>query len=203
MSGAPPFVAVTGAIGAGKSTALALLARLGAVVISTDEVVHELYRSAPVVRAMVDRFGPAVAPGGIVSREAVAARVFGDERDREWLEQLLWPLVRQRIGAWREATIAAAATAVAPPSALVVEVPLLFESGSERLYDATIAILADDGVRRSRARSRGQQRLSAREQRQFTPEEKAARSTFVVTNDGTLEQLQSKLSEILVMLRRV
>ncbi len=204
MSAVPPLVALTGGLGAGKSTALAALERLGAAVISTDDVVHDLYRSEPVVKAVSARFGPAVAPSGVISREAVAARVFADPREREWLEALLWPLVRERISAWREATIAASLESplVSPPSALVVEVPLLFESGGEGLYDASITILADDALRRARARARGHQDVSARERRQLTQEQKAARSTFVVVNDGTIEELESKLSELLVMLAR-
>ena len=59
-----PFIGLTGGIGAGKSTALAALERLGAVVLSTDAVVHELYDSDEVRDAVVERFGAAVAPGG-------------------------------------------------------------------------------------------------------------------------------------------
>ncbi len=192
----PPFVALTGGLGAGKSTALAVLARLGAVVISSDAVVHELYRSGGVRDAVTVRFGAEVAPDGVVDRAALAARVFANEDDRAWLEQLLWPLVHQQIADWRDRNN----LLDPPPAALVVEVPLLFEAGSDRMYDATIAVIASEEVRESRARARGDTFIAAREARQLSQHEKAARSTFVVRNDGTVEELESKLSSILAML---
>lgn len=192
----PPFVALTGGLGAGKSTALAVLEGLGAAVISSDAVVHELYAADSVRDAVVARFGVEVAPEGVIDRSALATRVFADEADRAWLEQLLWPLVHERIVTWREA----AGDAIPAPRALVVEVPLLFEAGSARLYDATIAVIADESVREVRAQTRGHRALAEREARQLSQEEKAARSTFVVVNDGTIEQLESKLSAILAIL---
>ncbi len=192
----PPFVALTGGIGAGKSTALAALERLGASVISSDAVVHELYESTAVRDAVLERFGPEVAPDGVVDRPALAARVFASDADRIWLEQLLWPEVHQRIAEWRED----GARIEPSPRVLVVEVPLLFEAGSDRMYDATIAVIADEAVREQRARERGHQALAQREARQLSQEEKAARSTFVVVNDASVEELEAKLSSILAML---
>jgi len=192
----PPFVALTGGIGAGKSTALAALERLGAAVISSDSVVHELYGSAAVRDRVVERFGPDVAPAGAVDRAALATRVFASDADRSWLEQLLWPAVHQRIAEWRERN----ARIEPPPRVLVVEVPLLFEAGSDQMYDATIAVIADEAVREERARERGHRALAQREARQLSQEEKAARSSFVVVNDGSVEELEAKLSAILAML---
>jgi dephospho-CoA kinase len=192
----PPFVALTGGLGAGKSTALAALERLGAAVISSDAVVHELYASDDVRDAVVARFGPDVAPNGVIDRAALASRAFASDQDRAWLEQLLWPLVQERIAAWREQ----AGRRQPPPRALVVEVPLLFEAGSDHMYDATVAVIADDGVREARAQRRGHRALAERAARQLTQEEKAARSTFVVSNDGSVGQLEAKLSAILAML---
>ena len=192
----PPFVALTGGLGAGKSTALAALERLGAVVISSDAIVHELYASDAVRDAVTTRFGADVAPAGIVDRSALAARAFATDEDRAWLEQLLWPLVRERVADWREQN----AQHEPPPPALVVEVPLLFEAGGDHIYDATIAVIADEAVREARAQVRGHHAVAEREARQFTQQEKAARSTFVVLNDGTVEELETQLSSILAML---
>ena len=192
----PPFVALTGGLGAGKSTALAALERLGAVVISSDAVVHELYGESAVRDAVTARFGAAVAPDGVVDRAALAARVFADQGDRDWLEQLLWPLVHRHVADWRDRS----SRLEPPPRALVVEVPLLFEAGSDHMYDATIAVIADEQIREARAKARGHQALAERQARQLTQQEKAARSTFVVLNDGTVDELESKLSSILAML---
>jgi dephospho-CoA kinase len=193
---APPFVGLTGGIGAGKSEALAALERLGAATISADAVVHELYRDPEVVRAIVDRWGEDVAPGGEADRPAIAAHAFGDPEERAWLEGLLWPKVGERVAAWREEQ----SRREPPPPALVVETPLLFEAGLERGYDATIAVIADESVRAERAAARGHAAVDERTARQLTQDEKAARASYVVENSGTIPELEAKLSALLAKL---
>ena len=190
---APPFVGLTGGIGAGKSEALAALARLGAATISTDAVVHQLYEEPEVRDAVVARWGPDVAPGGRVDRSAVARAAFATEEDRAWLERLLWPRVAQKVAEWR---------ATATGTALVVETPLLFEAGLERNYDATIAVVADESVRKERAAARGHASLDERTARQLSQDEKARRATYAVENAGTLEELEQELSGVLAKLTR-
>ncbi len=192
-----PFVGLTGGMGAGKSTALAALERLGAAVLSSDAVVHELYQGEQLHAAVVDRWGPAVAPGGVVDRSAVAERAFAGEEDRRWLEGLLWPLVGARVAAWLQEVRTGSGAGQPRPRAAVVEVPLLFEAGLEGLYDATIAIVADEQVRRERASTRGHALTDERAARQLSQEEKARRATFVVRNDGTEEELERGLSAVL------
>jgi len=189
----PPFIGLTGGIGAGKSTALAALERLGAACLSTDRVVHELYESADVRDAVVDRFGPEVLTEGRIHRGALAGRAFASDEGRRWLEDLLWPRVGARMMAWRQEQ----EQAEPPPRALVVEIPLLFESGLDRGYDATIAVIADEAVRHERAAGRGHEALDERTARQLTQEEKSHRATYTVVNDGTEAELASKLSAIL------
>ena len=189
-----PFLGLTGGIGAGKSEALAALERLGAATLSTDAVVHELYAGDEVRRAVVDRWGEDVAPRGEVDRAAVARRAFSDADERAWLEGLLWPLVGQRIQSFREEHDDA--------PALVVEVPLLFESGMDGAFDATIAVVADEDVRARRAGARGHEAVDERTSRQLTQEEKARRATYVVSNSGTLAELEQALSDVLARLIR-
>ena len=193
-----PLVGLTGGIGAGKSTALAALERLGAVVLSSDAVVHELYAGDSRLRdVVVERWGPEVAPAGSVDRAAIARRVFADDEQRRWLEATLWPLVGERVREWLTQ-----ARALSPvPRAAVVEVPLLFEAGMEGLYDSTIAIVAPEELRRARASGRGHELLQERAARQLSQEQKAARATFAVCNDGSEAELQEKLSEILDKLK--
>ena len=145
---------------------------------------------------MVARWGPEVAPGGVVDRAAVARRAFAGPEEREWLEQLIWPRVRERIARWRAEQ---SAGDPAPP-ALVVEVPLLFEGGSQSAYDVTIAIVADDRVRADRAAARGHEAVDERTARQLTQEEKAARADHVVRNDRDLVALEQELSSVLAKL---
>jgi dephospho-CoA kinase len=192
-----PFIGLTGGIGAGKSTALDALERLGAAVLSTDRVVHELYEDDEVKAAVTERFGPSVVPDGIVDRSAVARLAFATPEDRGWLEQMLWPRVSERIVAWRRGLEHASPK----PCAAVVEVPLLFESGMESVFGATIAVVADEDVRAGRAGVRGHQALAERSARQLSQEEKAERATYVVYNDGSFSDLESKLSAVLDMLR--
>jgi dephospho-CoA kinase len=193
---AVPFVGLTGGLGAGKSTALAALERLGAATLSTDAVVHELYAADEVRDAVVARWGEDVAPGGVVDRSAVARRAFADDAQRAWLEQLIWPLVGARVAAFREDAQAASP----PPRAAVVETPLLFEAGLDGLYDATIAVVADEQVRAQRAGARGHAVVDERAARQLSQDEKASRATYVVRNDGSVEQLEQELSAVLAKL---
>jgi dephospho-CoA kinase len=193
MKSEVPLVGLTGGMGAGKSTALAVFERLGAAVLSTDAVVHELYTGERLRDAVVARWGEEVAPGGVVDRSAVAARAFADEGDRMWLEGVLWPLVGERIGEWLTEVRARRPA----PRAAVIEVPLLFEAGMEDSYDATIAVIADEQVRRERAASRGHSSEDARAARQLSQEEKARRATFAVRNDGSEEDLAAQLSGVL------
>ena len=185
-AGAPLlFIGLTGGIGAGKSEALAALARLGAATLSTDAVVHELLDTAEVSDLLVERLGAKVAPGGRTDRRAVAEVVFDRPAEREWLEGVLWPRVRVEAGE-------------TPPRAAVVEVPLLFEAGADYGFDATVAVVADDRVRSSRADARGHAGLEARSARQLSQDEKARRATFVVHNDGDLALLERELERVLV-----
>lgn len=181
-------------MGAGKSTALAALEGLGAQVLSTDAVVHQLYGDKRVKDAVIERWGPEVAPGGVVDRAAVAARAFaGSDEDRRWLEGLLWPLVGARIAGWLEHV-----RALRPaPRAAVVEVPLLFEAGMEGGFDATIAVIAQEQTRSARAAGRGHALAGERAARQLSQEEKAERATFVVHNDGSEADLRRELTDVL------
>jgi dephospho-CoA kinase len=191
-----PFVGLTGGLGAGKSTALELLERLGAATLSTDAVVHELYATPELRDAVVARWGADVAPGGVVDRGAVAARAFAMPEERAWLEAEIWPRVAARIGAWRE-EIAARDPA---PAAAVVETPLLFEAGMDAIYDATVAVIADEAVRGQRAAARGHVGVDTRAARQLPQQEKARRATYTVVNSGTLEELETELSGVLARL---
>jgi len=193
---AVPLVGLTGGIGAGKSTALTELEALGAAVLSTDRVVHDLYETDSVRDAVRERFGAGVFDGAAVDRAALARRAFADDADRAWLEQLIWPLVGERVARFHDE----AARADPPPRAAIVESPLLFEAASADRYAATIAIVAADPLRAARIAGRDQAELARRERRQLPQAEKAARATFVVTNDGTRAQLRDSLAAILARL---
>jgi dephospho-CoA kinase len=160
--------------------------------------VHDLYRSDEVRDMVVERWGPEVAPDGQVDRSAVAQHAFASPGERAWLEGIIWPRVGERIAAF----CAEGHAADPPPRALVVETPLLFEAGMEELYDATIAVVAAEELRAERASARGHAAVDERNARQLPQEEKAARATYAVVNDGSREDLERALSDVLVKLGR-
>ena len=182
----PSLIGLTGGIAAGKSAALSILGEIGAATISTDEVVHDLLGSDEVRDRLVDRWGAEVAPGGTVDRGRVGAIVFEDPDELRWLESALHPLVGREVARWREGLGDEVAVAV-------VEVPLLFEGTMEPIFDATIAISAADAERERRAAERGTGALEARSGRQLSQDEKAARATHAIANDGSLADLEAEL----------
>jgi len=186
----PSLIGLTGGIAAGKSEALRILGELGAETVSTDALVHELLGTDEVRDLLVDRWGPHVAPDGEVERSVVAAVVFERPEELSWLESILHPLVGERVREWTEQL---------PPDAEVgvVEVPLLFEGTMASSFDATIAIVADDDDRAVRAAARGTGDLEARSGRQLSQEEKAARATHVIENNGSVTDLERELARLL------
>lgn len=191
-----PFVGLTGAIASGKSAALEALEDLGAATLSTDAVTHELLAGDEVATAIAGRWGEDVAPGGVVDRDRVGAIVFERPEELRWLESVLHPLVGARVVEWRAALPADKRLAV-------VEVPLLFETGMDAAFDATICIVAADEVRAERAGARGTELLAEREAKQLSQEEKASRATHVVTNDGTVADLEAALAALMPTLTTV
>jgi dephospho-CoA kinase len=191
-----PFVGLTGGLGAGKSEALLALGELGAATLSTDAVVHDLLAGDELRGIVAERLGDEVAPGGKLDRSLIAERVFADEDARRWLESELWPRVGLRVAEWKQEVDALDP----PPRAAVVEVPLLFESGMEQAFDATIAVVADEAVRSERAGARGHALVAERTGRQLTQEEKAQRADYEVRNEGSLEELRENLSRVLARL---
>jgi dephospho-CoA kinase len=191
----PLTIGLTGGIAAGKSEALAAFARLGASTLSSDAVVHELLDSEPLLGRLVERWGADIAPAGRVDRNRIGEVVFADPEQLNWLEQQIHPLVGERIGAW---------LGDLPDDGefAVIEVPLLFESGMDRAFDTTVAIVTDDDVRRERAAARGHALVDEREARQLAQGEKAERAEHTVRNDGSVEDLERALSALIEKLRR-
>jgi dephospho-CoA kinase len=186
----PVAVAITGGIGAGKTETLRSFARHGAATISSDDIVHQLLREDPEVRAtLLERFGTGILDdAGNVDRAAISRIVFDDDQALAWLEAVLHPRVVAHYLEWRDSL----AQLPERPAVSATEVPLLYEVGGETQFDAVVAITAPDDVRRARARVSSPEQ---RESRLLSDEEKLARADFGYVNDGTLQQLDDFVAE--------
>jgi len=180
----PLAVALTGGIAAGKSEALQAFARHGAATVSSDEIVHELYRDDSELQAALrERWGARVFADGEVDRAAIGRIVFADRDELAWLEAELHPRVRAATADW----LARQTSEVA-----VAEIPLLFETGGEARFDKVVVITAPAELRAER---RGE--LADREARLVPEEEKVRRADFAFVNDGTLEELDAFVAGVL------
>jgi len=183
----PACIGLTGGIGSGKSAALQAFHRRGAAVLSADAVVHRLYADPEVIAAVRERFGPLVmAPDGSVDRGALGAAAMEEDGGMRFLEDLLHP----RIGAARSAWVDEQRGAATPAPLLVCEVPLLFEVGLERAFDAVLVVTASTPVRRARVAARGQN-FDARAGLQWDEDRKVALANAHYVNDGTEDALDA------------
>jgi dephospho-CoA kinase len=187
----PIAVAITGGIGAGKSEALASFRRHGAATVSSDEIVHRLLRDDPVVgKTLVERFGDRILDeAGQIDRSAIAAIVFADRQALEWLESLLHPLVVQEYLEWREQL----AALPNPPPLTATEVPLLYEVGGQDRFDAVVVVTAPPKVRAGRTEVDAHER----EPRLLPDTVKVAQADFAYVNDGSLEELDAFVREVM------
>jgi dephospho-CoA kinase len=142
-------------------------------------------------RALVDRFGPEVIGTDGVDRAAIARRVFNDAGELEWLERLLHPKVVAEHSAWREELSSGAN----PPALTVTEIPLLYETGGEARFDAVVVITAPAEVRAAR-----REVADDRERRLLPEEEKIRRADYAYVNDGTLEDLDAFVGDVVARL---
>jgi dephospho-CoA kinase len=185
----PLAVAITGGIAAGKSEALQAFARHGAAVISSDDVVHRLYREDEGLRAALrDRWGERVFRDGEVDRAEIGRIVFADRAELAWLESELHPRVRAATDEWLSAQTA---------DVVVAEIPLLFETGGEQRFDRVVVVTASPEVRQARRDG-----VVEREDRLVPEEEKLRRADFSYVNDGSLEELDAFVAGVLEKLRR-
>ena len=186
---------ITGGLGCGKSTVARALERRGFRRLDSDQIVREQVLLEPaVVAAIRARYGASIIEKGGISRPALAARVFGDDAERLWLEELTHPGV---FAAWR------AAFAAEPSSRWAVEVPLLFEKGLENWFDFTVCVACAPAQQLARLEQRGLPRALAgqRISKQLPLARKIERSDFVLWNEGSpafLEAQVDRLADALV-----
>jgi dephospho-CoA kinase len=178
---------LTGGIGAGKSAVAAILAALGAFIVDTDAIAREVVAPNSDGLREVARVWPQAVRGGALDRAALADIVFSDPKARERLNGLLHPHIL-RVALEREAR--------AKPGQLVVHVvPLLFETGYDRLVDKSVLVIAplEQRIARIVARDKlDEGRVRARMAAQMEPERAREAADFVIENDGNLNHLRDR-----------
>lgn len=189
-------VGLTGGIGSGKSEVARLFAERGAYVVDSDVLAREVVApGTPGLAAVVAEFGAGVLDEhGALNRAALAGIVFRDATARERLNAIVHPLV---------GAAAAERYARAPEGAVVVhDVPLLVETGMVPLFDAVVVVDAPEEVRVGRLVRRGLTEADARARiaAQASREVRNAAATYVIANDGTLDDLRARVDEVWRML---
>ncbi|MCB9838039.1 MAG: dephospho-CoA kinase [Phycisphaeraceae bacterium] len=193
VAGGVPVIGLAGGVGSGKSTVAQILERLGCQVLDADAQVRALLETPAIRDQLVGWWGERIlnAHGGL-DRAAVASIVFDDESQRQRLERLLHPIV---IGEQLEAIRTADPANV---SAVVLDVPLLFEAGMDRHCDAVLFVETPEADRLARvSASRGWDKaeLARRQANQQPLAEKKAKSDFVIINSGDRADLEGQVRD--------
>ncbi len=186
-------VAVTGGTASGKSTVCKVFQNLGAVAVDADAIVHELLSSdADLGQQIIRLLGNEVLESGKLSRRRIADKVFKDPEILHALEQLLHPAVLRKIDQAYQKARESGKTGL-----FVAEIPLLYEIGADASYDAVIAVLSKE----SRRRFHSEEEYDRRMNRQWHPDEKARLADHVIQNDGSLDELKRKATELYNILK--
>jgi dephospho-CoA kinase len=192
------MIGLTGSIGMGKTETGKLFSRLGIPVHGADEVVHRLYDKGGAAVDVIAREFPGTVRDGHVDREALAAKVAGDEVAFRLLEAIVHPLVR-------EAELEFLDDAMNRGEDLVVlDIPLLFETGAEKRMDAVVVVSAPPDVQRERVLSRPGMtlgKLEAIHARQIPDVDKRRKADFVIETDKGLEHAFAQVQRIVAELR--
>jgi dephospho-CoA kinase len=187
-------IALTGGIATGKSHVRDQLERLGVPTIDADVLARQaVAEGTPGLAAVVERFGAAVIDStGALDRRKLAAVVFADEQARRDLEQIVHPMVRAAIDEWFASLPASTPVAVA-------DIPLLYETGRDKDFDAVIVAAADPATQVRRVMERdalSQADALARVGAQLPTAEKTRRATYVIVTTGTREETNAQVRDV-------
>ena len=191
-------VGLTGSIGMGKSTTAAMFAAEGAPVYDADAEVHALYAPGGAAVAPIEQAFPGVVRDGAVDRALLSQQVLGNEAAMKRLEAIVHPLV----GASRAGFFEAARTKGA--DIVVLDIPLLFETGGHANMDAVVVASAPAEMQRERVLARpgmSPERLDAILAQQMADAEKRARAHFVVDTSRGLEPARAQVAQIIATMR--
>jgi len=198
MSNRPFILCLTGSVGMGKSTAAKFFAEAGVPVHDSDAVVHALYEGEAV--PLVERAFPGATADGKVDRNKLATMVLGDDAALAKLQAIVHPLV----AAARDAFLAEAQIRNAP--VVVLDVPLLFETGGERHCDAVVVVSAPADLQRQRVLGRPgmtEEKFAALLAKQTPDPEKRQRADFIVDSSQELEDARAQVRDILRLVHKM
>ena len=184
-------MAMTGDVGAGKSTVSGMLVSRGWALVDADRIVAELWRTPLVIGAAVERWGDGILENGAVAHARVAALIFGDRTEYDWAMSLLHPLVKKEISLRVEEL-------GREGKPVVAEIPMLFEAGVASWVTFKTFVTASRDVRLKRCLARGwdEAEMSRREDFFMPSEKRMALSDFVIRNDGGLDELRKTVDEM-------
>ena len=183
-------IGLTGGIGSGKSTVSAGLVDRGAVLIDADAIVRELQQPGkPVFEKMIERWGEKIlSDEGELNRQAVADIVFKDSEEPLALNEIVHPLVREEIARLRD-------TYVGGGAPIILDIPLLIESGYEDLNGIIVVdLIPEEAIRRLVAyRGFSEDDAKNRISNQVKREDRIEKADFVVDNNGDLNSLNEEI----------
>ena len=192
------LIGLTGSIGMGKSTTAAMFREAGVPVYDADAAVHDLYDEGGAAVGPVGEAFPGVVKDGKVDREALRQRVLGQPEALKRLNAIVHPLVgKDRIGFFDQAKAQGA-------DMVVLDIPLLFETGGHANMDAVVVVTAPPEMQRERVLARPgmtPERLDAILAQQMADAEKRARAHFVVDTSRGLEAARAQVEEIITVMR--
>jgi len=189
---------LTGSIGMGKTTTAGFFAEAGIPVYDADAEVRRLYAPGGAAVAPVEAAFPGVVEAGAVDRDRLAARVLGDPEALSQLNAIVWPLM----GAARDAFLADAAATRAP--LVVLDIPLLFETGGEKHVDVSVVVSAPADVQRERVLARHgmtEAKFVAILKAQMPDAEKRQKADFVVDTSRGVADARAQVRAIITALR--
>jgi dephospho-CoA kinase len=187
-------VGLTGSIGMGKSTTAEMFAAQGAPVYDADAEVRRLYAAGGAAVPLVESVFPGVTVDGAIDRGLLGARVLGKPEALAQLNGIVWPLM----GAARAAFFERAREQAAP--IVVLDIPLLFETGGEKNVDATVVVSAPAQMQRERVLARPgmtAEKLEAILAAQMPDADKRSRADYVVDTSRGLEAAREQVAAIL------
>jgi len=191
-------VGLTGSIGMGKSTTAAMFATQGVPVYDADAEVHALYAKGGAAVGPVGEAFPGVVVDGAIDRPLLSRQVVGKPDEMKRLEAIVHPLVgMSRVDFFERA-------AAAKADIVILDIPLLFETGGEKRMDAVVVVSAPADVQRQRVLARpdmDEAKLDAILARQMADAEKRVRAHFVIDTGQGLDHAREQVREVLRVLR--